>query len=113
MAGLSPEEEHQLNELLKKREMSQGLILPKAKASVSKAGGSMTDASKRQRNSADETSEHSFEHSEPPFEFEGQMKALMPDGVSSSLEQWGQVLITMPAMKDRNVTFAEAVEISK
>ena len=48
-AGLSPEEERQLNELLIKREQSQGLVLPKAKASVSKAGGSMSDASKRQR----------------------------------------------------------------
>ena len=77
MAGLSPEEERQLNELLMKREKSQGLVLPKAKATVSKAGGSMSDASKRQRDAQDEFSDASFEHLEnPPFEFEGQMSAL-------------------------------------
>ena len=73
----------------------------------------MSDASKRQRDAQVEFLDASFEHLEnPPFAFEGQMNALMPEGVSS-LEQWGKVVITVPAMKDRNMTFAEAVEIAK
>ena len=58
----------------------------------------MSDAPKRQRDAQDEFSDASFELlADPPFQFEGQMNALMPEGVSS-LEQWGKVVITMPAM---------------
>ena len=125
-----------LTELLRKasdvgalqKAMEQAIIAPKAKVKAKAypcASGSMTDASKRLRGDSDAADiiEDMPPGMEVPIPFptdpdskwewiaamkKAESKIELPKGVSS-LARWGETLITMNAMKDRNISCAEAV----